>query len=153
MQTLHPSCVHILCWSLKRSVKQTWTSSTFSTNESASSVMVTGSQSRVWSGTNLGMLLQKYQWAHGFIRGKIHLCIIIYHGFLIMNLLSLLSSFKIKMLNTRPDNLGKVASNSSNLHHPRETNPQDLEVQNLWLVVAQPLRGRIGMIVMMRCHF
>ena len=25
MKTLHPSCIHILRWSLKRSVKQTWT--------------------------------------------------------------------------------------------------------------------------------
>ena len=31
---------HILRWSLKRSVKQTWTGSAFSTNESAWSVMV-----------------------------------------------------------------------------------------------------------------
>ena len=46
---LHPSCIHILHWSLKRSVKRTWTGSTFSTNESAWSAMVTGSQSRVWS--------------------------------------------------------------------------------------------------------
>jgi hypothetical protein len=39
---------YILRWSLKHSVKQTWTGSTFSTNESASRVMrVTGSQSRV----------------------------------------------------------------------------------------------------------
>ena len=37
---LHPSCIHILRWSLKRSVKRTWTSSAFSTNESAWSVMV-----------------------------------------------------------------------------------------------------------------
>ena len=36
-------------WSLKRSVKQTWTGSAFSTNESAWSGMVTGSQFRVWS--------------------------------------------------------------------------------------------------------
>ena len=36
-------------WSLECSVKRTWTGSfTFSTNESAWSVMVTGSQSRVW---------------------------------------------------------------------------------------------------------
>ena len=35
MQTLHPSCIHILRWSLKRSVKRTWTSSAFPTNESA----------------------------------------------------------------------------------------------------------------------
>ena len=43
-----------LRWSLKRSVKQrTWTGSfAFSTNESAGSVMVTGSQSRVWNGPN-----------------------------------------------------------------------------------------------------
>ena len=35
---------------LKRSVKRIWTGPAFSTNESASSVLVTGSQSRVWSG-------------------------------------------------------------------------------------------------------
>jgi hypothetical protein len=52
MRTVHPSCIHILRRSLKRSVKRTWTSSAFSTNESAWSVMVTGSQSRVWSGPN-----------------------------------------------------------------------------------------------------
>ena len=34
MQTLHLSCIHILCWSLKHNAKQTWTSSAFSTNES-----------------------------------------------------------------------------------------------------------------------
>ena len=45
-----PSCIHILRWSLKHSAKRTWTGSAFSTNESAWSVMVTGSQSRVWSG-------------------------------------------------------------------------------------------------------
>ena len=50
---LHPSCIHVLCWSLKHSVKRTWTNSTFSTNESPWSVMVTGSQSRVWSGPKL----------------------------------------------------------------------------------------------------
>ena len=53
MWTLHPSCIHILCWSLKRSVKRTWTGSAFSTNESAWDVLVTGSQSRVWSGPQL----------------------------------------------------------------------------------------------------
>jgi hypothetical protein len=52
MHTLHLSCIHLLRWSLKRSVKRTWTSSAFSTNESALSDMVTGSQSRVWSGPN-----------------------------------------------------------------------------------------------------
>ena len=46
---LHPFCIHILRWSLKRSMKRTWTSSTFFTNESAWSVLVTGSQSRVCS--------------------------------------------------------------------------------------------------------
>ena len=50
MWTLHPSCIHILRWSLKRSVKWTWTGFAFSTNESAWIVLVTGSQSRVWSG-------------------------------------------------------------------------------------------------------
>jgi hypothetical protein len=44
------SCIHLLRWSLKCSVEQTWTGSAFSTNESASSAMVTGSRSRVWSG-------------------------------------------------------------------------------------------------------
>ena len=47
---LHPSRIHILRWSLKRSVKRPWTMSVFSTNESAWSVRVMGSQSRVWSG-------------------------------------------------------------------------------------------------------
>jgi hypothetical protein len=43
--------IHKLRWSLKHSVKRTWTGSADSTNESAWSViMVTGSQSRVWSG-------------------------------------------------------------------------------------------------------
>ena len=50
MWTLHLSCIHIFRWSLKRSVKRTWTGSACSTNESAWSVMVTGSQSRVWNG-------------------------------------------------------------------------------------------------------
>jgi hypothetical protein len=43
---------HINRWSLKRSVKRTWTGFAFSTNESAWSVMVMGSQCRVWSGPN-----------------------------------------------------------------------------------------------------
>ena len=34
----------MLRWSLKRSVKRTWTNSAFSSNESAWSVMVTGPQ-------------------------------------------------------------------------------------------------------------
>ena len=34
-RTLHPSCTHILRWSLKHSVKRTWTRSAVSTNESA----------------------------------------------------------------------------------------------------------------------
>ena len=38
---------------LKFSVKWTWTGSAFSTNESGWSVLVTGSQSRVWSGIRL----------------------------------------------------------------------------------------------------
>jgi hypothetical protein len=43
--------VHILLWSLKRSVKKwTWTGAAFSTNESAWGVLVMGSQSRVWNG-------------------------------------------------------------------------------------------------------
>jgi hypothetical protein len=46
----HLAFTYILRWSLKQSVKRTWTSSAFSTHESAWSVMVTGSQSRVWSG-------------------------------------------------------------------------------------------------------
>ena len=40
-------------------VKQTWTSSTFSTNESAWSAMVTGSQSRMWSGPKLVLKLTR----------------------------------------------------------------------------------------------
>ena len=47
MQTLHPSCIHMLPWSLKRSVERTWTGSPFYTNESAWSAMVMGSQSEV----------------------------------------------------------------------------------------------------------
>ena len=39
-----------LRWSLKCSVNRTWTNSAFSINENAWSVMVTGSQSHVWSG-------------------------------------------------------------------------------------------------------
>ena len=50
---LHPSCIHILCWSLKRSVKLTHTGPAFSTDESAWSVLVAGSQSRVWSRPNV----------------------------------------------------------------------------------------------------
>jgi hypothetical protein len=40
---------YLLRWSLKLSVKWSWTGSAFSTNMSAWSVLVTGSQSRVWS--------------------------------------------------------------------------------------------------------
>jgi len=29
MWTLHPSCIHLFRWSLKRSVKRPWTGSTF----------------------------------------------------------------------------------------------------------------------------
>ena len=46
---LNPSCIHMLRWSLKR----TWTSSAFSTNESAWNAMVTCAQFRVWSGPKL----------------------------------------------------------------------------------------------------
>ena len=46
---IYPSFIHILQCSLKRSVKRTWTGSASSTNESAWSEMVMGSQSRVWS--------------------------------------------------------------------------------------------------------
>ena len=53
MYTLHPSCIHILRWSPMRSVRRTWTGSPFSTNESAWSAMVTGTQSCVWSGPKL----------------------------------------------------------------------------------------------------
>ena len=42
-----------LHWSFKRSVKWSWTGSAFSTNESAWSVMVTGSQSCMWSGPKI----------------------------------------------------------------------------------------------------
>ena len=52
---LHPSCIHILRWSLKRSVKRTWTGSAYSANKSAWSVRVTGSQSHVRSGPKVGM--------------------------------------------------------------------------------------------------
>ena len=41
---------YLLHWSLQRSVKRAWTGSTFSTNESAWNVVVTGSPSRVWTG-------------------------------------------------------------------------------------------------------
>jgi hypothetical protein len=56
MWTLHPSYTHVLRWSLMCSVKQTWTGSAFSTNESAQSAMVTGSQSRVQSGPKLSQV-------------------------------------------------------------------------------------------------
>jgi hypothetical protein len=63
---LHPSCIHILRWSLKRSVKQTWTGSTFSTDESAWSVMmVMGPQSRVWSGPKVSKVLKQTGQMHG----------------------------------------------------------------------------------------
>ena len=56
MSTWHPSsCIHILCRSLKRSVKRTWTNSAFSTNESAWSAMFPYSQSRLWSGPELDL--------------------------------------------------------------------------------------------------
>ena len=47
---IHLAFTYILCWSLKHSVKWSWTSSTFSANDSVWSAMVTGSQSRVSSG-------------------------------------------------------------------------------------------------------
>jgi hypothetical protein len=47
---IHVSRIHLLCWPLKRSVNRTWTGSTFSTNESARSAIVTGPQFHVWSG-------------------------------------------------------------------------------------------------------
>ena len=50
--SIHLAFTYILRWSLKRRVKQTWTGSAVSTNESAWCVMVTGPQSRVWSGPN-----------------------------------------------------------------------------------------------------
>ena len=49
----------ILLWSLKCCVKQTWTGSTISTNESAWSLMVTGNQCRVWSGPKFAKLSQR----------------------------------------------------------------------------------------------
>ena len=56
--TLHPSRIHILRWSLKHIVKRASTgNSAFSTNESAWSVMVMVSQSRVWSGPKLALTL------------------------------------------------------------------------------------------------
>ena len=49
--TIHLTFTYILRWSLKRSVKlELGSAPPFSTNESAWSVMVTGSQSHVWSG-------------------------------------------------------------------------------------------------------
>ena len=53
----HLAFTSSLRWSLKRSVKRTWTGSAFSTNESAWSVTVTGLQSRVWSGPEWRFLL------------------------------------------------------------------------------------------------
>jgi hypothetical protein len=50
---IHIAFTYILRWCLKRSVKWNWTGSAFSTNESAWSVVITGSQSRVWSGPKL----------------------------------------------------------------------------------------------------
>ena len=47
---IHLAFTYILCWSLQCSVERTWMGSAFSTNESAWSVIVTGSQSCVWSG-------------------------------------------------------------------------------------------------------
>ena len=54
----HLAFTYTLRWSLERSVKRTWTGSAFSTNESAWSVMVTGSQSRVRSGPNSPITLR-----------------------------------------------------------------------------------------------
>ena len=48
---IHLASTYSLRWSLECSVKRTWTGSTFSTNESTSSAMDTGSKSRVWSGS------------------------------------------------------------------------------------------------------
>ena len=64
--TLHPSRIHILRWSLKCSVKRTWTGSAFSTKESAWGVMVTGSHSCVWSGPYLWSLSKRDVKFHGF---------------------------------------------------------------------------------------
>ena len=61
---LHPSCIHILRWSLKHSVKWTWTGSAFATNGSAWSVVVTGSQSRVWSGPKVSTKFNKIRCKH-----------------------------------------------------------------------------------------
>ena len=53
---IHLAFTYIPHRSLERSVKsRTRTGSAFSTNESAWSVMVTGCQSRVWSGPNAGV--------------------------------------------------------------------------------------------------
>ena len=73
MQTLHPSCIHILRLSLKRSVERTWIGSTFSINESAWSVMVVGSQSYVWSGRNTKLGDQ------GTLNVHNYWCILFYH--------------------------------------------------------------------------
>ena len=64
---IHPAFTYILRWSLKRSVKRTWTGSGFSTNESAWSVMVTCPQSCVWSGpySQFGCIsYKKTKWRH-----------------------------------------------------------------------------------------
>jgi hypothetical protein len=58
----HLAFTYILRWSLKISVKRTWTGSTFSTNKSAWSVLVTGTQSRVWSGPWKEIKLERLDW-------------------------------------------------------------------------------------------
>ena len=81
---VHLAFTCILRWSLKRSVKQrTWTGSPFSTNESVWSVMVRGSQSRVWSGpdTKLG--------DHGTPNSHNRWCSLFYHVRTSMNKSSL----------------------------------------------------------------
>jgi hypothetical protein len=60
---IHRAFTYPLCWSLECSVKQwIWTGSAFSTNESAWSVMVMGSQSHVWSGP-----LCLFWWVRGHV--------------------------------------------------------------------------------------
>ena len=70
--TIHLAFTYFICRSLRRSVKQTWTSSAFSTNGSAWSVMVMGSQSRVWSGP---ITTVDDQWPDSFGVGNWHLVI------------------------------------------------------------------------------
>ena len=77
MQTLHPSYIHLLCWSLTRSVKRTWIGSTFSTNERASSAMVNGPQARVWSEFTLRWRVN-HMWGWILVSYKVEASIVSY---------------------------------------------------------------------------